>query len=221
MSNSSQSAHANLRQHDAPGHTLRIGARDGGRSFLPDVSKQIPDPSETATKLLAATRPATGQADAIWQSVLWFFLEGFALYSLHWVATTPVTVIASEDDVRQRQKPARSERQKSSLVSARAETTILEHQDAIDRTAVGTRKPSTRDSFMPPAREVDRHRFVQPGWLAMIWRAIARRWAKSRREREIKKAVTALAEYDDRTLRDVGIPDRSQIEQILRYDRDS
>ena len=54
----------------------------------------------------------------------------------------------------------------------------------------------------------------------MIWRAIARRWAKWRREREIKKAVTALAEYDDRTLRDVGIPDRSQIEQIVRYDRD-
>jgi len=220
MSNSSQSAHANLRQHDVPEHSLRIGARDGGRCFLPDVSKQIPDPSETATKSLVATRPATGQADAIWQSVLWFFLEGFALYSLHWVATTPVTVIASEDDVRQRQKPARSERQKSSLVSARAETTILEHQDAIDRTAFGTRKPSTRDSFTPPVREVDRYRFVQPGWLAMIWRAIARRWAKSRREREIKKAVTALAEYDDRTLRDVGIPDRSQIEQIVRYDRD-
>ena len=220
MSNSSQSAHANLRQHDVPEHTLRI-ARDGGRSFLPDVSKQIPDPSETATKSLVATRPATGQADAIWQSVLWFFLEGFALYSLHWVATTPVTVIASEDDVRQRQKPARSERQKSSLVSARAETTILEHQDAIDRTAFGTREPSTRDGFTPPAREVDRYRFVQPGWLAMIWRAIARRWAKSRREREIKKAATALAEYDDRTLRDVGIPDRSQIEQIVRYDRDS
>src|SRR5262245_50400623 len=179
MSNSSQSEHANLRQHDVPEHTLRIGARDGGRrSFLPDVSKQIPDPSETATKSLVATGPATGQADAILQSVLWFFLEGFALYSLHWVATTPVTVIANEDDARQRQKPARSERQKSSLVSARAETTILEHQDAIDRTAFGTRKPSTRDSFTPFVREVDQYRFVQPGWLAMIWRAIARRWAK-------------------------------------------
>ena len=220
MSNSSQSAHADLRQHGVPEHTLRIGARDGGRSFRPDVSKQIPDPSETAKKSLVATRPATGQADAIWQSVLWFFLEGFALYSLHWVATTPVTVIASEDDVRQRQKPAQSERQKSSLVSARAETTMLEREDAIGRTSCGTRMPTTLDVFTPPAREVDRYRFVQPGWLAMIWRAIARRWAKWRREREIKKAVTALAEFDDRTLRDAGIPDRSQIEQIVRYGRD-
>ena len=39
-------------------------------------------------------------------------------------------------------------------------------------------------------------------------------------EREIKKAVTALREFDDRTLRDMGIPHRSQIEQVVRYCRD-
>jgi hypothetical protein len=35
-----------------------------------------------------------GQADAIWQSVLWFFLEEFALYgaSLHCLATTAVHI---------------------------------------------------------------------------------------------------------------------------------
>ena len=37
-----------------------------------------------------------------------------------------------------------------------------------------------------------------------------------RREREIKKAVAALAKLDDRTLR----PQRSQIEQVVRYCRD-
>jgi uncharacterized protein YjiS (DUF1127 family) len=41
-----------------------------------------------------------------------------------------------------------------------------------------------------------------------------------RREREIKKAVAALAKLDDRTLRDLGIPQRSQIEQVVRYCRD-
>jgi uncharacterized protein YjiS (DUF1127 family) len=41
-----------------------------------------------------------------------------------------------------------------------------------------------------------------------------------RREREIKKAVAALAKLDDRTLRDIGIPQRSQIEQVVRYCRD-
>jgi len=224
MSSSSQSANANVRRNSVPPHALRIGARDG-RGLLPDRSKQIPESSETAAKSLPATRPATGRADTIWQSVLWFFLEGFALYgaSLHWVATTAVTAIASEVDARERQKLARSERQKSiSLVSpaARAETTILEREDAIDRTAFGTRMPSTRDSFASPAREVDRYRFIHPSWLAMIWRAIVSPWAKWRREREIKKAVTALVEFDDRTLRDMGIPHRSQIEQIVRYGRD-
>ena len=41
-----------------------------------------------------------------------------------------------------------------------------------------------------------------------------------RQEREIKKAVAALAKLDDRTLRDIGIPRRSQIEQVVRYCRD-
>ncbi|MGY4368682.1 uncharacterized protein YjiS (DUF1127 family) [Bradyrhizobium sp. LB1.3] len=224
MSNSSQSANAILSRYGVPEHPPRIGARDG-HGFLPEGSKQIPESSETAVKSLPATRPAMGRAGTIRQSVLWFFLEGFALYgaSLHWVATTAVAAIASEVDAWQRQKPARSERQKSiSLVSpaANAGTTILEREDAIDRTALGTRLPSTGDGFASPAREVDGHRFVHPGWLVTIWRAIVSRRAKWHREREIKKAVAALAEFDDRTLRDAGIPHQSQIEQIVRYGRD-
>ena len=224
MSNALQSANTAFRRYNQPGLALSTDARDG-HGFLPEGSKQIPESSETAAKSPPATRPAKGRADTIWQSVLWFFLEGFALYgaSLHWVTTIAVTAIASEVDARHRQKPARSERQKSiSLVSpaARAETTILEGEGAIDRTAFRTRMPFTRDGFASPAREVDRYRFVHPGWLAVIWRAIASRWAKRRREREIKEAVAALAEYDDRMLRDMGFPHRSQIEQIVRNGRD-
>jgi len=40
------------------------------------------------------------------------------------------------------------------------------------------------------------------------------------REQEIKKAVAALAKLDDRTLWDLGIPQRSLIEQVVRYCRD-
>jgi uncharacterized protein YjiS (DUF1127 family) len=180
----------------------------------------FPASSEPVAKTLAASRPATGRVGAIWQSVLWFFLEGFALYgaSLHWVATTAVTAIASEVDAQQRQKPARDERQKSvSLVSPAAS---VERQAATDRTGFGMGMPSFRDGFASPAREVDRYRFVQPGWLVVIWRGIANRWARWRREREIKTAVAALAEHDDRMLRDMGIPNRSQIEQVVRYGRD-
>jgi uncharacterized protein YjiS (DUF1127 family) len=45
-------------------------------------------------------------------------------------------------------------------------------------------------------------------------------WADWRREREIKKAVEALAQFDDRTLRDMGISSRSEIEQAVRYCHD-
>jgi uncharacterized protein YjiS (DUF1127 family) len=45
-------------------------------------------------------------------------------------------------------------------------------------------------------------------------------WANWRREREMKKAVRVLAEFDDRTLRDMGIPQRSQIERTVRHGRD-
>ena len=204
--------------------TSRIGRRDG-RGFLPEGSRQIPEPSEAAAKSLPETGRAMGRTDTTWQSVLWFFLEGFALYgaSVHWVATTAVTAIATEVDAQQRQNSGRSERQKSiSLVSpaARAETAILEREGATDRTAFETRTASTRDGLASAARGVDRYRSVHPGWPAIIWRAIASRWAKWRREREINKAVAALAECDDRTLRDMGIPHPSQIEQIVRYGRD-
>jgi hypothetical protein len=41
-----------------------------------------------------------------------------------------------------------------------------------------------------------------------------------RREREIERAVAALARLDDQTLRDFGIPHRSCIEQTVRYCHD-
>jgi uncharacterized protein YjiS (DUF1127 family) len=54
-----------------------------------------------------------------------------------------------------------------------------------------------------------------------VWAAVANRWARWRRERQVKKAVATLAEFDDRTLRDIGIPHRSQIEQAARCGRNS
>jgi uncharacterized protein YjiS (DUF1127 family) len=59
-----------------------------------------------------------------------------------------------------------------------------------------------------------------PNWLTMAWNAIANRLRNWHREREIRKAAATLAELDDRTLRDIGIPHRSEIEQVVRYCRD-
>jgi uncharacterized protein YjiS (DUF1127 family) len=53
-----------------------------------------------------------------------------------------------------------------------------------------------------------------------FWNLTAGIWTNWRRERAIKRAVYALAEFDDRTLRDMGIPQRSQIERTVRHGRD-
>ncbi|HMF69429.1 MAG TPA: DUF1127 domain-containing protein [Phyllobacterium sp.] len=52
------------------------------------------------------------------------------------------------------------------------------------------------------------------------WNLIAGLWTYWRRERQIKKAVAALAEFDDRTLRDIGIQNRFHIEYTVRHGRD-
>jgi len=210
MSNS-QSAIAAVRRHGTPEQASQVAARDS-RDILPEL---------TSAESSEAT-PAMAQADATRLSMFWLFLEGFTVYgaSLPGFATTAVTAIGSE--IGARQPLERSRRQPASLVpsSARAEMTVLEREDAIDRTSFGKRIPSRRDGRQFPAGKVDRYRFVHPGWLSMIWRAIASGWAERRREREIQRAVAALADYDDRMLLDMGISHRSQIEQIVRNGRD-
>jgi hypothetical protein len=55
---------------------------------------------------------------------------------------------------------------------------------------------------------------------AVTWRIVrtcCRYWYK---EWQIKTAAAELATFDDRTLRDMGIPDRSRIERTVRYGRD-
>ena len=57
-------------------------------------------------------------------------------------------------------------------------------------------------------------------WLTSCWETVVSFWMHGRKEREVNRAVAALMNLDDQTLRDIGIPDRSQIRQIVRYCRD-
>ena len=45
-------------------------------------------------------------------------------------------------------------------------------------------------------------------------------WAYWKNEREIKRAVRALAEFEDQTLRAIGIRDHSQVEFTVRFCRE-
>jgi hypothetical protein len=217
----SQSAIAAVRRHSSPEQASHAAPR-GRRDIPAERLTPAAEISKAEANLLPETRPAMAQPDAIWPSVYWFFLEGFALYgaSVHGLATRAVTTITSEVGARRPPESSWRERRKSIspvLSASRAEMAVVEIEGAADRTAFGSEMSSTRDAA---AREVDRYRFVHPGWLNATWRAIASRWTNWRREREINKIIAAVAEYDDRMLRDMGFSHRSQIEQIVRNGRD-
>jgi uncharacterized protein YjiS (DUF1127 family) len=55
--------------------------------------------------------------------------------------------------------------------------------------------------------------------LRSLWKAVAVRWTRRRHEKEIEETIATLAELDDRTLRDIGIRDRSMIWNAARYGR--
>jgi uncharacterized protein YjiS (DUF1127 family) len=69
------------------------------------------------------------------------------------------------------------------------------------------------------ARAANTRRSVILNALTSLWKAVAIRWTHWRHEREIEKTIACLAELDDRTLRDIGVTDRSMIWNAARYGR--
>ena len=210
----SQSAIASVRRQSSPEQVLRVAPRDRR-----DIPAERLTPAAEISKAEAGLPPETRPTMALaYRS----FLEGFALYgaSVHGPATSALSATTGEIGARRPPELSWRKRRKSnSLASspARAERAVLESEGAVDRRAFGSGMPSTRDVA---AGEFDQYRSVHPGWLFMIWRAVASGRAKRRREREIKRAVDAVADHDDRLLRDMGFSYRSQIEQIVRNGRD-
>jgi uncharacterized protein YjiS (DUF1127 family) len=157
-------------------------------------------------------------------SVLSFFIEGFALCGasycnlLHAIATSPVE---SSFEAKAENHPVRERRR--SLAPAASSTSprmaSAELEEDINRAEPGVAARPSEDAGLAELytsgsfadRSSRRH------WLTRPCSSIANRWAQWRREREIKKTVGALVELDDRTLRDIGIPHRSQIEELVRF----
>jgi uncharacterized protein YjiS (DUF1127 family) len=136
---------------------------------------------------------ADGRKAVFWSSVVDYVIDSFALYasSMHPVALFPVMPQPDQQDIPQPKQVSRHERRGFlRLVS----TTGGEGPSSL--------RPEPASSPAPRAESA-------VGFAG-----------DSRRERKIKKAVAALAELDDRTLRDLGIPDRSHIEQTVRYCHD-
>jgi uncharacterized protein YjiS (DUF1127 family) len=139
---------------------------------------------------------SVSQADCretLFRSVFGYFIESFALYaaSMHPTPLFPVEPRPDQQDMPRPRQVSRHERRGFlKLVS----TTGGEGPSSL--------RPEPASSPAPPAGSA-------VGFAG-----------DSQRERDIKRAVAALAELDGRTLRDLGIPHRSHIEQTVRYCHD-
>ena len=190
-----------------------VGLHDPGKgaavcAVLPDdsgIARQspaarldLPQSSPAATSTIA--RAGYPPPSLLW-SVLASFAEGFGAYGVALYPTGDIPVQA--------------------ILLARRES--LQHPGSREPTAFGHEHETDllpEDIRLGSASTLDARSPRHRNLLASIYDTAAALWAHWRREREIKRAVVALAQFDDRTLRDMGIISRSEIERVVRYCHD-
>ncbi|WP_445220616.1 DUF1127 domain-containing protein [Bradyrhizobium sp. Pa8] len=172
---------------------VRLGAVAAGHS-LPDIG------SPSVAPAAAQDQPAT----TFWWAVFASVMEGFALYGASLHPTAAVPVHAMLDAVRESRPPSADRTPPAPAKS------VSDGAGNSGNIVLFDRVPP-RDAR--PARS----------WLRSLGAALGTVMALPahwRREWEIRQAVAALMEFDDRTLRDIGIHGRSEIERMVRYCRD-
>ncbi len=156
---------------------------------------------------------------AAWSAVLTFLLEGFALYgaSVHPAAACIIEGVPVQEKTTSTHRLSWAERAEPvSLVSPSVIPGLMANELDHD-SHLPTEHAAIHEHDCVAVENTDR----SGPWHAVIstLRSVADRWTHWRREREIEKTVACLTELDDRTLWDIGIPDRSLIEHAARWDR--
>lgn len=138
------------------------------------------------------------------RSVAFAFMEGFALYgaALHPSAAMPVDAILA------------ARRDWESSMEADEPAKPVQNGDG--RGACSSGNVVKFDRVQPLEVQPER----RWSWLRSAGETLTVLLSHLRREREIGRAVAALRDLDDRTLRDLGIRSRSEIEWTVRYCRD-
>lgn len=167
----------------------------------------------SAWEILPNAADAVAEADrsseSSWSTAFTWIMESFLLYgaSLHPNSAFPIALLPAERDIPQ---PAE-------VSPSRGFSSVGLHAESSGRTAARAGQGAGRNIFGAggvAAADVVRRSARQPRqFIADVWT----NWC---REREIRRAVSALEQFDDRTLRDMGIPSRSRIEHAVRYCRD-
>ncbi|MBR1068222.1 DUF1127 domain-containing protein [Bradyrhizobium liaoningense] len=161
---------------------------------MPDIG------SPSVAPAAAQDQPAT----TFWWAVFASVMEGFALYGAALHPTAAVPVHAMLDAVRESRPPS------ADLTPPAPAKSVSDGAGDGGNIVLFDRAPP-RDAR--PARSWLHSLGVALGTVM----ALPAHW---RREWEIRKAVAGLMEFDDRTLRDIGINGRSEVEWMVRYCRD-
>jgi len=209
----------------------RFGVRDQKLDFdlRDDNRAERRAPAEPARPDLAGVDQSPGAwlcAHRIFTAVISACLEGFALYAMAYLPPIdPEQSSPAETETAQPEKLSVRERRRSIAIvssSAKPEAKQSKLGNATERTKSKSEAlsehASVAESYRSRSFETDRsgHRH----WPTIPWSRVAGKWRRWRHQREIAALVADLVELDDRTLRDIGIPHRAQIEQVVRYGRD-
>jgi uncharacterized protein YjiS (DUF1127 family) len=191
--------------------------------------QQTSRPGVARANSLPRVVPATTQADRIpidiWSWMIASFIEGFALYgaSFHGIPALPVDPHSAKTGATPPEKKSFHGRH-ISLVSSSADPLGKTPELGRDSDSLTPESGEPSATDRPAGRDMlDALEFSQPNrwhWLTSYRGRVVTLWKYWRRERKIKKSVAALADFDDQTLFDMGIPRRSQIEQVVRYCHD-
>lgn len=233
MLNSSDAANRIARRNHGPGRDLHFDSRESGSAAFGRARTSRLDLVNVNSP--PAVTPATVRADrddgTFWWSVFTSLLEGFALYGaaygsygtyLHATATSPVKSPSPEASSPDPEIISPRERPRFiAIVYSNTEVTRPKLEDDTVGNRLGlVASENTDPAVFGSSLSLDRDRSNQRHWLTKRWIVFVSRWAHWHREREIKKAVARLAEFDDEALRNMGIPHRSQIESVVRYCHD-
>jgi uncharacterized protein YjiS (DUF1127 family) len=202
-----------------PREKSKISDESATRASQPDLADLK---SSSAAARTVTDNPEIG----FWPSVMGFILEGFALYaaSLHSARLFPVESHPDEQIPPSNEILVRERRSFVSLVSATAgQGTTSGPEPETDHTRRAGSEVATmgNDSGdFDHATSLHTGRSFRWNWLTSCWETVVTFGMHRRKEREVNRTVAALMNLDDETLRDMGIPDRSQLKQIVRFCRD-
>jgi uncharacterized protein YjiS (DUF1127 family) len=183
--------------HTRKGATFRVVPSDDDSGMARQSLAARSDLPESSPAVASTIGKDSYAKTSLCSSVLAALAEGFGAYG---VALYPTADFPLQAILVQRREAL----QHSGSVSGQAQEADLAPENV--RFGGG----STLDAPTPWYRNLP----------ASMYDAAVAFWAHWRREREIRKAVAALAQFDDRSLRDMGIRSRSEIEQVVRYCRD-